>query len=196
MAFDISKLERLEVRPPGRVASRILAAADPRARYIPLTRFEPTAQGLCAWCNESALPPRSKKYCSETCALSAQMIAHPQCPGAKAYLFVRVQDCICPTCGEDFGEIWASMLERHAATLASFKEHGWYKQTAKITYHWLGSQTGDRWQVDHVVPIHMGGRGTGFENVQVICAPCHSRKTAREGGERASLRRKREGASR
>ena len=37
--------------------------------------------------------------------------------------------------------------------------------------------------VDHVVPIKSRGAPFSFENVQCLCASCHSRKTAlRDGG--------------
>jgi 5-methylcytosine-specific restriction protein A len=35
---------------------------------------------------------------------------------------------------------------------------------------------GIRWEVDHVVPLALGGRDA-TDNMQVLCSPCHSGKT-------------------
>lgn len=37
---------------------------------------------------------------------------------------------------------------------------------------------GTRWEVDHVVPLALGGRDL-IENLQVLCLPCHGTKTSR-----------------
>ncbi len=36
---------------------------------------------------------------------------------------------------------------------------------------------GTRWEIDHVVPLALGG-ADAHDNLQVLCAPCHSGKTA------------------
>jgi 5-methylcytosine-specific restriction endonuclease McrA len=51
-----------------------------------------------------------------------------------------------------------------------------------VSYFQIGDNTGDRWQVDHIIPIHNGGAGVGLSNVQVLCVECHKKKTAREAG--------------
>ncbi|MHB2170243.1 HNH endonuclease [Alsobacter sp. R-9] len=38
---------------------------------------------------------------------------------------------------------------------------------------------GTRWDVDHVIPLALGGRDTP-DNMQVLCVPCHSGKTRRQ----------------
>jgi 5-methylcytosine-specific restriction enzyme A len=35
---------------------------------------------------------------------------------------------------------------------------------------------GTRWEVDHVIPLALGGRDA-TDNMQVLCAPCHGGKT-------------------
>ena len=37
---------------------------------------------------------------------------------------------------------------------------------------------GTRWEVDHVIPLALGGSNRP-DNLQVLCAPCHGSKTAR-----------------
>ena len=38
---------------------------------------------------------------------------------------------------------------------------------------------GTRWEVDHVIPLALGGRDHP-DNLQVLCSPCHGGKTHRE----------------
>jgi 5-methylcytosine-specific restriction protein A len=38
---------------------------------------------------------------------------------------------------------------------------------------------GKRWEVDHVIPLALGGRDQ-VDNMQVLCAPCHGGKTHRQ----------------
>jgi 5-methylcytosine-specific restriction protein A len=35
---------------------------------------------------------------------------------------------------------------------------------------------GTRWEVDHVIPLALGGRDAS-DNMQVLCSPCHGGKT-------------------
>jgi 5-methylcytosine-specific restriction protein A len=37
---------------------------------------------------------------------------------------------------------------------------------------------GTRWEVDHVIPLALGGRNAA-DNMQVLCSPCHGGKTHR-----------------
>jgi 5-methylcytosine-specific restriction endonuclease McrA len=39
-------------------------------------------------------------------------------------------------------------------------------------------------QVDHIVPVRLGGAQFDMDNCQSLCASCHSKKTAREPRER------------
>ena len=43
------------------------------------------------------------------------------------------------------------------------------------------------WHADHVLPLADGG-SNGVENMQPLCAPCHTLKTARENSARAGVR--------
>ena len=40
--------------------------------------------------------------------------------------------------------------------------------------------------VDHIVPLSEGGEALDASNLQPLCAPCHSRKTAADQGKRVS----------
>lgn len=42
---------------------------------------------------------------------------------------------------------------------------------------------GTRWEIDHIIPIALGGDNTEA-NLQVLCAACHGSKTARQDAPR------------
>ena len=44
------------------------------------------------------------------------------------------------------------------------------------------------WQADHVLPVWQGGGTCGLDNLQTLCAACHSKKTQKEATLRAVLR--------
>lgn len=44
-------------------------------------------------------------------------------------------------------------------------------------------------EVDHIIPIWIGGQSLGVDNHQVLCKNCHRIKTSREASERAELKR-------
>ena len=35
-------------------------------------------------------------------------------------------------------------------------------------------------ETDHIIPIFKGGMALGWENIQLLCGPCHAKKTAAE----------------
>lgn len=52
-------------------------------------------------------------------------------------------------------------------------------------------------EVDHTIPLHLGGPDDYETNAEALCRECHARKTQREEIERIrQLRRLRDGASR
>lgn len=48
---------------------------------------------------------------------------------------------------------------------------------------------GAGWQIDHINPVYRGGK-TNFHNLQMLCVPCHTEKTAAEKAEVARMRGK------
>ncbi len=45
------------------------------------------------------------------------------------------------------------------------------------------------WEVDHIVPVVLGGGCCGLDNLRTLCVPCHKKATARLAAERARARR-------
>lgn len=94
------------------------------------------------------------------------------------------QNFACKICGESFEEEIRKLIKKR------YENHNnvWHYQPGgheprfrpepkPIHLHTLGYGTGDRWQTDHVIPVHKGGKGIDPENLQVVCVPCHKAKT-------------------
>ena len=95
----------------------------------------------------------------------------------------------CAGCGISFEEeirkrtreIW-ERENRLGALIYTFHPFNSKKRTAedpesKVTYYQIGDNTGHIHQTDHIIPVHKGGDGIAPENLQVLCVPCHKKKT-------------------
>lgn len=173
MPFRHPDLERIELVYPGPVAKAYVENYS-LDRYCKLSEI-PKLETRCAWCNEMPRPGK-RKYCSDTCLDSATMWCFPQTPATKMYVLLELQDCTCPGCGEIFDE---QITRRIEVLMEHQRRH--FPNEKKVTYGRLGYGTGEYWHVDHIIPIFRGGDGVGLGNIQVLCVPCHKKKTAREG---------------
>lgn len=181
MAFSHPKLEVLKFIYPGPFALEAIER-DPRARRFNLSSLPPLK--VCHWCNAMPKERGRQKYCSSECARAAWVFCNPQCPESKMYVFVQLQDCVCVGCGECFDEQVRELVEKHWSVIERRrKDPGMAKYVEgvqSISLATLGDGTGHLWQVDHIIPIFRGGRGVCIENIQVLCEPCHRKKSARE----------------
>lgn len=139
-------------------------------RYAVLWDLKPI-DGKCAWCNSNQIPKRKKKYCSDLCSESAYAWTNPQ-KYAKAFLLKR-QQFACVGCGISFEEI----LEKKVKDI--FRRSR-LSESDTITDWRLTYCCGELFHVDHIEPIHKGGVGIGFKNVQILCPPCHHKKSGQE----------------
>lgn len=179
MDTAIKLLEDITMVPPG---AKTLAALEgvKKRRMLSMDHVR-VIDGHCAWCNQIPIRKRNQKYCSPSCKESAYFYCYPQTPAAKMFVFIQRQGCSCTICGECFEDQIAEKIRklRKDWDRSMDSEYGgWMK--GKITYHAVGYNTGDIWQVDHIIPLHKGGDGIGLENIQVVCKACHLRKTVYE----------------
>lgn len=131
-------------------------------RYLPLDKLKGET-GKCKWCMKE-MENRRKKYCSDACKHSAWAFFYPQ-RYARKYLSKR-QDGKCAGCGyrfEDRTKKWFISRDRLNPYCEEWKE-----------------EFDDMGEVDHIIPIHQGGEILGIENVQLLCKPCHRKKSADE----------------
>lgn len=164
----LSSIRRLQLCFPGPKAELAMKPYQFK-RTAPPRIFEPE-EGDCAWCNASPIPSCRKKYCSTDCVSSLYIWTAPQSPTAKGFILIERQDFACAACGLD----WSYDVKKRM----DIARH--YRHKEKFSYGYLMNNTGHLLQVDHIIPIHLGGDGIGLGNVQVICAGCHLRKSASE----------------
>lgn len=183
-----SYVEFFDYVPPGAAALAFLEK-NLGVRFLPLGRLpqprSPSGLKQCAWCNSGKTLKGHRKYCTDACQRSAYLYCYPQSVESKAWRFIMLQNCICPSCGEDFGDvIRARVAKRVEASRAYYAKipghHLGIGHFDKLTLWQVGYGTGDLWHLDHVKPVHQGGDGIGMDNHQVLCVPCHKRKTGLE----------------
>jgi 5-methylcytosine-specific restriction endonuclease McrA len=180
MRKEIGWVETFEPVTPGPHASATLLARPAWQKRYACPRDLKNVDGLCAWCNKEPPTKRSKRYCSKVCKESANFFCYPQHASTKAFLLIHRQNCACARCGLSFEEEIAEHIRRRLR----MKPGEELKAAEKVTLWQVGYETGNHWHVDHIVPIWKGGSGVGIDNVQVLCVPCHKRKTAEEAGQR------------
>lgn len=130
--------------------------------------------GKCAWC-KGDLPKRRRRWCSDSCVRCAWDTAYPQTPSSKMFRLIHFQNCACTYCGLSYEETIEDKIQKEYAL--NLKYH---PDRLKVSYHQLGSNTGNIWHVDHIIPIFKGGKGICPKNLQVICVSCHKQKTAKD----------------
>lgn len=182
--IEFQWLEKFEPINPGREALAALEpyrkkrwgkAADLQCVFSPLGF-------LCAWCNSREIAKGKRKYCSEACRRSAYMYVAPQDPALKLWILIHRQACACAGCKEDFEDQIADRINKRASHQLRNDKSGSMHFVDSVKYFFVGMDTGEIWHVDHVQPLHRGGDGIGFENIQVLCVKCHLKKTASEMG--------------
>lgn len=165
----------------GRARSRTWLELRRFRRTASLSDLQKPLEDVCAWCNRNGVPKR-RKYCTQECADSAHRHCYPQSPAAKMYAFVQLQDCVCLLCGEWFVDAVKELVDKAHAWNLRCREQGyeWASKDEQVTLWEIGNGTGDRWEVDHIIPLFRGGIGIGFDNIQVVCKGCHRKKTTEE----------------
>lgn len=179
----MTRVKPFKLVQPGELASLFLKeyennrSADMWYLAQPLTAAN---EKLCAWCNTQPVKGR-RKYCSPDCQLSTHMHCYPQSNESKSFILMHLQACACVGCGLSFEELLVKKINRWWIEFNEPRGR-WYKagKIQLIGYFYITCQTGDIIQVDHITPLHKGGRGIGLENVQVLCVGCHKKKTTLE----------------
>lgn len=171
---DFEKVVDLEVVEPCEFAKLQLSRNGSR-RSFNLSRIDQKEKGFCTWC-EKTVPTNRRRWCSEECTRSAMFYCFPQDPAPKMYRLIFTQEFACKACGLSFEEEIRKLIKKRYDSHNKFLIKYGHKPE-KITLHYLGYGTGDKWQTDHIVPVHKGGAGIDPNNLQVLCVPCHREKT-------------------
>jgi len=182
-------LEKLEFTEPCERARLQFENCGSR-RYMPLSDLK-APKGHCVWCDKK-LKGRQQRWCSPSCVSSAQRRAAPQNPAAKIFRLIHLQNWACKACGLSFEESMRKDIraryEKLNRIIDEKEKSSWVRRYGrlatdpeeKVSYYWLGSNTGDIHQTDHIIPIHKGGAGIDPANLQTICTDCHKLKSIEE----------------
>jgi len=145
----------------------------------PEIRFSDAEQGTCRWCGEAILHDEGEK--AGTPNLRRRW--HPECVDTynasdprEARRRVRRRDRgICAECGVDTYALRRKFKKMGRGRTRALREQG-YKPRQSL------------WELDHIVPLIDGGTHSD-DNLQTLCTPCHTKKTAAEARERAERAR-------
>ena len=161
--------------------SNFVKTVRPTKRGLALSSFSCPRSGdkkFCKWCHEHEAVGR-RFYCSEHCKESALIYCFPQNYFSKKYHLAK-QGMKCAICDHVHASwFWANFEYARDNDLGE-PDRGYCLTTGELvkTPH-----------LDHIKPIHQGGRSIGLENVQVICESCHYKKSAKERTEYARSRK-------
>ena len=145
----------------------------------PEIRFSDAPQGVCRWCGEGILFESGDKQGS----VNRRRRWHQSCVDIynasdprEARRRIRKRDRgRCADCGVDTYKVRRELRKIGRGRTRAIREHG-YKPRQSF------------WELDHIIPLVDGGSHDD-ENLQTLCTPCHTAKTAGEARDRAARNR-------
>jgi hypothetical protein len=148
------------------------------------------SKGRCNWCGVPVPDPR-RRWCSEACQDEFW------CRASASYarqLVARRDRGVCAKCGVDTQKQRTAFIR-----LCTWGERGrWFTarqhpRVAKLAQQKYGIPKnrlrGEWWDVDHIVPVVLGGGVHGLENLRTLCIPCHQEATRLLAQRRAADRK-------
>ena len=110
-------------------------------------------KGKCRGCGKP-VPKGRHTWCSDACWLPHTAVGRHQ---------VLKRDKVCQLCGDDI-----------LGKINGFNQavSNWFRN-----YQDGPKPQRPRYEIDHIVPFSEGGKTT-FENLRLLCVPCHKKRTA------------------
>jgi len=136
-----------------------------RGIYSSPTPRGPNGERLCRNCH-AVLAKSRRNNCSAECSENWMIRTSPS--HARFRVWQRDKG-VCASCGVD--------------TVAQAAPHGNGSPRKNCARN-----TGDLWQMDHVVPVIEGGGECGLDNLRTLCIACHKAETAALAKRRADAR--------
>jgi 5-methylcytosine-specific restriction protein A len=143
--------------------------------------FSEAPRGSCRWCGEDILHEAGdhegqvnrRRRWHQTC-----VDEYNESDPREARKRIRRRDRgICAACGVDTKKLKREFKAIGRGRVKAVRSRG-FKPRKSL------------WELDHVVPLIDGG-GHSDDNLQTLCTPCHTQKTAQEARERADRSRDR-----
>ncbi len=143
------------------------------AHRRPAIEFSDADRGTCRWCGHAILHTQGPKKGE----IDRRRRWHPDC--VEAYNTSDPREVRRALRKRDRGVCVVCRLDTYALA-REVKGKG---RTRKLRDRGFKPRS-SLWEVDHIVPLVDGG-SFDFENLQTLCIPCHTRKTADEARARA-----------
>lgn len=146
----------------------------------------------CAWCGDNRISG-NRKYCNDACRDNCYAFIHPQKEYGLEY-HLQSQDFKCADCKFDYRQTMDKMDKAYnKRNLVGWDENKeganpWYFGRLKYRVE-IEFGKNKKPEVDHIVPIALGGDVVGFDNHQVLCYDCHKNKTKIDISEIAKMKR-------
>lgn len=130
-------------------------------------------KGQCTWCGQQ-VPKGSRTWCSDACVQEFKLRC---CSQTQARHVLKRDAGICQECGRDtieaeseFERRWAEEKKNHGVFFSQ------YKDAMKDLQTELGFARGSWREVDHIVPVVLGGGLCGVDNLRLLCGKCHAKE--------------------
>lgn len=145
----------------------------------------------CAWCGEERVTG-NRKYCNDICRDNCYAFISPQKEHGLEY-HLQSQDFKCADCKFDYKPVMDEMAKQYSKrNIRAYDENGtaspWFFGRLKYRVE-IKHGKNKKPEVDHIVPVALGGDPVGFDNHQVLCYDCHKDKTKVDIGDIAKARR-------
>ncbi len=146
------------------------------------------SKGQCTWCG-GHVPKGRRTWCSDACVTAFNLRCSPQHQTA----FVMKRDGgICRVCGRDtvasekqYREAWAAVKDQYGY---AYSQYGKAQLALKAKF---GFARGGWREVDHEVPVILGGGLCTVDKLRLVCGCCHAELTAGLAKKRAGRRSRR-----
>ena len=146
----------------------------------------PQRTGKCLFCGKDlSFDKRRKSYCStEHMDAYYKMFVYEE--STKHQIFVN-DNYKCVECGFNPREFSKELEEKFPFSYPAEKNF-WKKRIAFIESRGF-SNNAAYLEIDHILPIKMGGDPLDPNNQQTLCYPCHKKKSAVDVGQMAKMNR-------
>lgn len=139
----------------------------------------PNGNPLCRWCKKETEPPK-KTFCSTECVQEWRVRSDPGY--AREKVFERDRG-VCAKCGLDTEKLKSLLYSVRMKSELSYMN---LVRTYRAQHGFGFNLSEHFYEVDHIIPVHLGGGSCGLENLATLCRVCHRNKT------RGEMRRKRQ----
>lgn len=165
-----------------------------KRRYGTATSFKKIVKEgkkYCAWCGGKQVTG-NRKYCDEICRDNCYAFTGPQSAHGLEY-HLQTQDFKCIGCNFDYKPHLEEVCKKYTKrNVIVYSEDGravpWVFDKLKWRIEVVVGKD-KKPEVDHIVPIALGGESIGFDNHQVLCNNCHKEKTKGDVSDIAKARR-------